>query len=90
MSKFFPLFFVSCLTLTACGSARITQRSVHGGQVVLSGSYMDSMSKARLRIAESCGGTFVANDFEHGLQFVCSAARDVEPPVAVVTHLASK
>jgi hypothetical protein len=90
MSKFQPLFVLSCLTLTACGTARITQRSTHGGQVELSGSYMDSMGKARVRMAESCGGMFDASDFQHGVHFACSRPAEAGPQAPLVGQVATK
>jgi hypothetical protein len=90
MSKFHSLFVLSCLTLAACGTARITQHSAHGGQVELSGSYMDAMGKARVRMAESCGGMFDASDFQHGVHFACSRPPQAEPQPALLGQVAKK
>jgi hypothetical protein len=64
------------LTLGACGpSAVLVRKDTHGGRVALQGaSYMITMSRGRLLMAEHCGGRFYALEQGERVEFRCQSA----------------
>jgi predicted small secreted protein len=71
MKKLTPVFVLLSLTLTACGTASVARRDLHGGEVALSGGYMKAMRDARLLMAEACAGHFASRELQGSVNFEC-------------------
>lgn len=63
-------------TLFGCSSiAQLIRKDVTGGHIALQGPFMPAMSKARVMMAEHCGGRFEAIEQDESVVFHC---RDIQ------------
>lgn len=73
MTKIASLVLILSTISVGCGTASMVRPDARGGRIELDGAYMQSMSEARVLMAEHCGGRFDAHEDATGqsVEFTC-------------------